>query len=520
MTRSSQINMNRLWKAFHIAMFAGLMVTGSCLPSRDHSAQFDNDTAVSPHLASFSSGKTFVQLFEWRWEDVARECETFLSSSAYGAVQISPPNEHRDLLTSPWWQRYQPVSYRLESRSGTEEEFKNMIARCHAVGVHVYADAVINHMAGGVDGDREPGVGWAKSTYSKYDYPGLFTSKDFNKCRGGSSGVISNYQNRFEVQNCELVELSDLNTSSLQVQTSLSGYLNKLFEAGVDGLRIDASKHIPAEDLAAILEMVPKRRNIFFEVIEGPSEPIKATEYSSLGRVTEFQYAHAVTKAFRQNRLVDLFQVGGSPTYLPSESAVVFIDNHDTQRGHGAGGNPLTFKEPTQYKLANIFLLSWPYGQPVVMSSFGFRSSDQGPPADQFGLTKAVHVDEGQINCGKQWICEHRWPVIEAMVRFRKLAGDSQKTSLWSGSPDQIAFAREGKGFIAINGSSSKDLTARLQTSLPEGSYCNVININDSPNVERCPGGLIDVDSTGHAEIKLQPLDSLVIHVDSLALKQ
>ena len=47
-----------------------------------------------------------------------------------------------------WWVRYQPVSYLLESRSGTREQFVNMVTRCRAVGVNIYVDAVINHMSG------------------------------------------------------------------------------------------------------------------------------------------------------------------------------------------------------------------------------------------------------------------------------------------------------------------------------------------------------------------------------------
>ena len=42
----------------------------------------------------------FVHLFEWRWADVARECEVFLGPRGFAAVQISPPNEH---ATIPSW---------------------------------------------------------------------------------------------------------------------------------------------------------------------------------------------------------------------------------------------------------------------------------------------------------------------------------------------------------------------------------------------------------------------------------
>ncbi|WKY12333.1 hypothetical protein Q1695_003705 [Nippostrongylus brasiliensis] len=81
---------------------------------------------------------TMVHLFEWKWRDIARECETFLRYNGYGAVQVSPPNEHIVLVQNnnmPWWIRYQPVSYKLRSRSGNERQFKQMVSRCNRVGV-------------------------------------------------------------------------------------------------------------------------------------------------------------------------------------------------------------------------------------------------------------------------------------------------------------------------------------------------------------------------------------------------
>src|SRR5512136_2334137 len=77
----------------------------------------------------------FVHLFEWKWSDIARECETFLGPKGFSAVQVSPPNEHALVTGYPWWQRYQPVSYQIVSRSGTRAEFADMVSRCKAVGV-------------------------------------------------------------------------------------------------------------------------------------------------------------------------------------------------------------------------------------------------------------------------------------------------------------------------------------------------------------------------------------------------
>jgi alpha-amylase len=71
-----------------------------------------------------AAGDVFVHLFEWRWTDVATECERVLGPTGYKAVQIAPPQEHAIVAGNPWWVRYQPVSYSLaRSRSGTEAEF-------------------------------------------------------------------------------------------------------------------------------------------------------------------------------------------------------------------------------------------------------------------------------------------------------------------------------------------------------------------------------------------------------------
>lgn len=58
----------------------------------------------------------------------------------------------------------------------------------------------------------------------------------------------------------------------------------------------------------------------------------------------------------------------------PSNNALAFIDNHDNQRGHGAGGaDILTFRDFRLYKMAQAFMLAHPYGVTRVMSSYGWE---------------------------------------------------------------------------------------------------------------------------------------------------
>lgn len=63
---------------------------------------------------------------------------------------------------------------------------------------------------------------------------------------------------------------------------------------------------------------------------------------------------------------------------MDSEDALVFVDNHDNQRGHGAGGQDiLTFFEPDLYKKAVAFMLAWPFGLKRVMSSYYWQRNFQ-----------------------------------------------------------------------------------------------------------------------------------------------
>ncbi len=464
-----------------------------------------------PTTALTPSRTAFVHLFEWTWNDVAQECETFLGPNGYAAVQISPPNEHVVFADRqfPWWQRYQPVSYQLISRSGDRTQLVNMIRRCHAAGVKVYADAVINHMAGVAQG-----IGSAGSRFTKYNYPGIYTSQDFHPCRRD----IKSYQDRADVINCELVGLADLNTSSPHVQQQIAAYLKQLVSLGIDGFRIDAAKHISATDLQAILQRLTQTIStkplIYQEVIDPGTEAVKKIEYYDNGKVTEFEYGRRLGEIFTGvggQHLAQLKTLGESWGLVPTDKAVVFIDNHDKQRGHGGGGSYLTYKNGKLYDLATVFMLAHPYGYPQVMSSYAFDSSDQGPPADAQGKTQPVFVN-GKSTCFDAWICEHRRQAIASMVGFRNTVGTAPLTDWWSDGGNQIAFGRGDRGFVVINRSDTS-LTHTFQTQLPPGTYCNVMRSGQLAKGQDCADAPLVVDQTGKVTVAIASMDAVALHV-------
>ncbi|MET8327881.1 carbohydrate-binding module family 20 domain-containing protein [Streptomyces sp. NPDC005181] len=404
---------------------------------------------ATPAQASAPGNKDVTAvMFEWKFDSVAKACTDSLGPAGYGYVQVSPPQEH--IQGSQWWTSYQPVSYKIAGRLGDRTALAAMVSTCHSAGVKVIADSVINHMSAG------SGTGTGGSSYTKYNYPGLYSSFDMDDC----TAQISNYQDRANVQNCELVGLADLDTGEDYVRGKIAGYLNDLRSLGVDGFRIDAAKHMPASDLANIKSRLTDP-GVYWkqEAIYGAGEAVSPDEYTGTGDVQEFRYARSLKQVFNNENLAELKNFGEGWGFMPSSKAGVFVDNHDTERG----GDTLNYKDGANYTLANVFMLAWPYGSPDVHSGYEWSDKDAGPPNG--GTVNACYSDG--------WKCQHAWPQISSMVGFRNTARGEAVTDWWDNGGDRIAFGRGAKAYVAVNHESSS-LTRTFQTSLPAGDYCDI----------------------------------------------
>lgn len=472
---------------------------------------------ASGHAAA---GDVFVHLFEWKWTDIAAECENVLGPRGYRGVQVSPPQEHALVAGLPWWQRYQPVSYSVaQSRSGTGAEFTEMVERCRVAGVDIYVDAVINHMTAG------EGTGSNGTQYTKYDYPGLYTQDDFH-----SPCTVSDYQSAANVQDCELLGLADLHTGKAQVRQRIAAFLVGLVRLGVAGFRLDAAKHIQPVELDSILDLVNETVRadglpppyVFAEVIDYGVEAVGAGDFYGLGfgsggaaDITEFRFRGFVDK-FRGadgQQLADLETFSaGSWGIVPDDKAVVFVENHDTQRDGGGIG----YRDGVVYRLAHVWMLAQPYGYPKVMSSYAFDLAspggrDAGPPSDGAGNTLDVSCAAALETAGLgEWVCEHRDPVIAEMVGFRRAVAGTGVNDWWDNGANAIAFSRGDRGFVAIN---MEDTTVAVDVASPllPGTYCDALT--GGPTGGTCIGRSIVVGSNGRVQLDLEAGKAVAIHV-------
>ena len=445
-----------------------------------------------------------VQLFMWNWKSIGLECKTQLGPAGFDWALVMPPQEH--VLGTAWWTHFQPVSYKIESRLGTRAEFAQMVSDCKTAGVEIIVDAVINHMVGG-----SSGKGWAGSEYAKYYHPGLYEDADFHQIKTN----IKSWNDVDEVQNAELLGLSDLATEKPAVRAKIASYLNDLISLGVSGFRIDAARHIPVADIKAIKALLTSDAYIIQEVANRLNPKIE--DYFETGDVFEFSWAQQMQEYFlvpgQASGLASRFV---KEALLDSAKSVTMVSNHDTERD----GSALNLDDAKAQELAEIYTLSRKFGKPMVYSSFVFATTDDAPRVNPYAQIENATCISGSAVARSsykvdQWACQHRWTSVKGMLAWRDTVGNAAETDV-RGSRGVLSYGRSNLGHVIFN-SNAKLTAVKVKTRLPGGYYCDLVTGGRSPKISstKCVGKSIKVDSQGYVSTSMTSRTALAISKDT-----
>jgi alpha-amylase len=230
-----------------------------------------------------------------------------------------------------------------------------------------------------------------------------------------------------------------------------------------------------------------------------PGSPgdLAPSAFEGSGDLLEFVYGQKLRDQFNGS-IANLQSFGQSWGFEPSDKAVVFVANHDTERN----GSTLSYKDGSKYTLATIFSLAWGYGTPQVYSGFNFNGSDDSPPSDSSGHVTGTNCSSGWQNCLDR--------TLGGMVGWHNAVKGTSVANWWSDGSNQIAFGRGAKGYVAINNSGSA-LSRTFATGLPAGTYCDVIGGGVSGG--RCTGTAVTVDGSGNATFQVNPGSAVAIDV-------
>ena len=179
------------------------------------------------------------------------------------------------------------------------------------------------------------------------------------------------------------------------------------------------------------------------------------------------------------------------------------------QPRHRAQRRDPRLRDGSDYRLANVFKLSYPYGWPTVVLGLRVQQQRRGRAAAGQRQGERRRVRAGHVPCA------HRWNETAHMVGFRNAVG----TAALGGTSGPTAAARwrtaaGDRGYVAINRNGSA-LQRTFQTSLPAGRYCDVIS--GATTSGGCSGTTVTVASGGSASFTVPANGAVAVHVGQRA---
>lgn len=260
-----------------------------------------------------------------------------IAAAGFNSIQVSPVN--RTKRDSPWWILYQPCDLNIGNVVlGTETEFRSMCQVAEQYGVKIIVDVVLNHVAN----NDTPSV-WAN------ELDPALKNRAYYHWQGG----INNYQNRWEVTQKDLLGLPDWNTQSNAVQQLHINFLNKCIDAGADGFRFDAAKHMETsggEDQGwagnyweNVLGNLKNRNSLYLfgEVL--PDIADNDQQYIQYYDITAHGYGNVLRNAVRNNNVTGIQNIPHGGNSLNPNRALVYVENHDDFHGNQDGAPQLSY---------------------------------------------------------------------------------------------------------------------------------------------------------------------------------
>lgn len=303
---------------------------------------------VSVSAATVSDIQDGVTLHCWNWSFKAIEDNmAAIARAGYTAIQTSPIQQAKQTTagyqTYDWWVFYQPASFSIDdtgkSALGTKAQFRSMCQTAHSYGIKVIVDVVANHMGDNGGNNKSPMI--------------IDAIEKDPACWHDISKNTYDYSKRYDVTQWCMNGLPDLNTGSDKVQQYVLDFLKECIDAGADGFRFDAAKHIETPDdgrdncasdfwptvVDGAKAYAKSKRGIdlycYGELLDSPGGSLPVSAYTKYMSITDNTWSNHV-----RNSVVGGGNAGAySHSYhkdASSSQLVLWAESHDNYAGDGS----------------------------------------------------------------------------------------------------------------------------------------------------------------------------------------
>ena len=348
-----------------MSMFAMPMTSAASVDTADTGANVDlSDTGANTDIANTganvdvaNAGASYglvsdvqqgqiLQCWNWSYNNIKKNLEK-IAEQGFSAIQTSPLQPIKETTCEYWntvmnssWVVYQPVAFNLEDNyrnvQGTAAEFKAMCTEAHKYGIKVIVDTIFNHMANDMSGNTiHPWVPF----------------KDDPSCWHDITKNTYNFSDRYEVTQYCLTGLPDLNTASTKVQNYCIQFMKDAIDAGADGFRFDAIKHVETPDdyytyasnfwpnvLNAATSYAKSTRGFtpyyYGELIGDPGGGLSAEIYTKYMSVTATGASDTIRGGVCDSNASNAASGNYGYGVAPSK-AVIWTESHDNHKDNG-----------------------------------------------------------------------------------------------------------------------------------------------------------------------------------------
>ncbi|MBI2813841.1 MAG: hypothetical protein HYX71_06120 [Opitutae bacterium] len=513
----------------------------------------------------------------------------YLKDMGITSVWLTPPLKNKPMQRgTAGYHGYWITDFtQMDPHLGSNEEFRELVRQAHARGLKVYMDIIANHTAdviqyrGGaytyVDKKTAP---YRDATGRPFDehavafngvndpaaFPALAADKSFayqpfvpdaekNSKVPAWLNDVTLYHNRgdslFTGENSvhgDFVGLDDLFTEHPRVVQGFIDIFSAWLDSGVDGYRIDTTRHVNNEFWQGFIPAIRARARAlgkpgflqFGEVYNEEGNPATLSEFSTgglpLDTTIDFGFFAAarrfVSQAGTSAALTDFFLRDDYYTDHDSNahSTITFLGNHDAGRfGYFLQQDNPGASPELQANLVKLGhgLLYLSRGQPVLyygdeQGLIGRGGNDMQAREDMFAAQAPEFKTApllGTTRTGADDKFNPSHPFYRLFAQLGRLRADhaALRTGAMllrpTGRQEIFAFSRlerrERVEYLAVfNNSRSQTLTTAVPTSQPSGATLRQLLASDAADVSAV--ATLKVDAEGRTLVTLAPLQFAV----------
>ncbi|MEG4837382.1 alpha-amylase family glycosyl hydrolase [Microcoleus sp. B9-D4] len=286
-------------------------------------------------------------------------------------------------------------------------------------------------------------------------------------------GEVTNWEDEWQVQNCELSGLATFNENNIAYRNYIKSAIKQWLDRGVDALRVDTVKHMPIwfwqEFNADILTHRPDVF-IFGEWIYSDPRNDRSVEFANESGMTilDFGLCVAIREVLGKGaeagfKLVqDVLNL--DHRYYGATELITFIDNHDMPRFQSLNPDP-----------------------EMLLLAIGLIMTTRGIPCIYYGTEQYLHDDTDGGNDPYNRPMMEKWDTDSPIYRavrllsgLRRLNPAISMGSQWQKylTPDVYCYVRRYRDsvvFVAMNRGNSVTIK-EVDTELPDGEHTEVLS--------------------------------------------